>query len=141
MKLIYKLRFYKLLIIRCYEYGIRYYYDEEYRNICIKKRKNKKLKERKIRQLGRAGYNRYYNFNNSAKKRILGNRTHGRCEHCKRWKERSKITVDHIIPISQGGKMEKSNIQLLCKSCHYIKSLSENPSHCSYTQVKNNIYA
>lgn len=132
-----KYRFYKLLIIRCYEYGIRYYCDEEYRNICIKKRKNQKLKERKIRQLGRVGYNRYYNHTQAVKKRILKDNKYGRCEHCKTWKERAEITVDHIVPISQGGKMEKSNIQLLCKSCHYAKSLSENPTHHSYNSVDN----
>jgi 5-methylcytosine-specific restriction endonuclease McrA len=131
--LISKYRFYKLLVVRCYEYGIRYYYDEEYRNICIKKRKNQKLKERRIRKYGQAGLNRYFNFNNSVKKRILKDNPYGRCEQCIVWKERKEITVDHIIPISQGGKMIKENVQLLCKDCHQKKSLSENPNHYSYS--------
>ncbi len=130
-----KYKFYKLLAVRCYEYGIRYYYDEEYRNICIKKRKNQKIKDRRIRNLGRAGYNRYSNHTQAVKKRILNDSAYGRCEHCMIWKPREEITVDHITPVSQGGKMDKNNIQLLCKSCHHIKSLSENPNHISYPQV------
>lgn len=33
--------------------------------------------------------------------------------------------VDHIIPLSQGGKDDESNMQTLCSACHFIKTQSE----------------
>lgn len=36
--------------------------------------------------------------------------------------EGAKLEVDHIVPISKGGKTELTNLQTLCKSCNRGKS-------------------
>lgn len=34
----------------------------------------------------------------------------------------ANVQIDHIIPISQGGRHEPDNLQLLCRSCHREKT-------------------
>lgn len=33
--------------------------------------------------------------------------------------------VDHVIPLSQGGRDDESNMQPLCSACHQIKTMFE----------------
>lgn len=42
-----------------------------------------------------------------------------KCKYCK---SKENLTYDHKIPLIQGGKDEKQNIQVLCKMCNGIKS-------------------
>ena len=42
-----------------------------------------------------------------------------RCKYCK---SRDNLTIDHKIPIIQGGTDKISNLQCLCKRCNGIKS-------------------
>lgn len=35
------------------------------------------------------------------------------------------VEVDHIIPLSQGGSSERSNLQGLCVPCHAAKTKAE----------------
>jgi hypothetical protein len=43
----------------------------------------------------------------------------GRCRKCRR---AVKLEIDHIIPVSKGGKTEESNLQTLCRRCNRAKS-------------------
>ena len=49
-----------------------------------------------------------------------------KCQECKKKEGLTKAdTVDHIIPINQGGGKGLNNLQSLCKSCHAKKSATE----------------
>ena len=43
----------------------------------------------------------------------------GRCRKCKR---AINLEMDHIVPVSRGGKTEESNLQTLCRRCNRAKS-------------------
>jgi 5-methylcytosine-specific restriction endonuclease McrA len=62
----------------------------------------------------------------------------GVCYYCHRRVGRFNLTMDHVVPLSRGGKSRKGNIVPACKSCNnkkkyllpieweeYIESLSE----------------
>jgi 5-methylcytosine-specific restriction endonuclease McrA len=43
------------------------------------------------------------------------------CYYCEIEISRKDVTMDHIVPISRGGKSTRSNIVLACKSCNTQK--------------------
>jgi 5-methylcytosine-specific restriction endonuclease McrA len=43
------------------------------------------------------------------------------CHKCVMCGEKEKLTIDHILPISKGGKHKKENLMPLCKSCNCKK--------------------
>ncbi len=50
-------------------------------------------------------------------------RQDGKCLHCGlKFKDGDKWEVDHILPVSRGGKDWYSNLQLLHDYCHDVKS-------------------
>jgi 5-methylcytosine-specific restriction protein A len=49
------------------------------------------------------------------------------CKTCKK-RGRKNITLDHIVPIRDGGANAKHNIQPLCKACHASKDGNEKKS-------------
>ncbi len=61
----------------------------------------------------------------------------GECYYCHRKVGRNDLTMDHVLPLSRGGKSRKGNIVPACKECNskkkyllpiewedYLKSLS-----------------
>ena len=61
----------------------------------------------------------------------------GECYYCHRKVGRNSLTMDHVLPLSRGGKSRKGNIVPSCKQCNskkkyllpieweeYLKSLS-----------------
>ena len=48
------------------------------------------------------------------------------CVHCQ---QAGRVTLatqrDHIIPLSEGGADDDSNVQALCEACHEVKSKAE----------------
>jgi HNH endonuclease len=43
----------------------------------------------------------------------------GRCRKCRR---AINLEIDHIVPVSKGGRTEESNLQILCRRCNRAKS-------------------
>lgn len=45
----------------------------------------------------------------------------GICYYCRKKFLPSELTMDHVIPLSRGGRTEKSNIVACCKDCNNQK--------------------
>ena len=41
----------------------------------------------------------------------------GRCYYCDKKVKQAELTMDHVVPISRGGKSKKGNIVPACKAC------------------------
>ena len=65
-------------------------------------------------------------------------RSQGICHYCRKRFPPGELTMDHIVPISRGGRSVKGNVVPCCKECNskkrqllplewdaYMKSLSE----------------
>jgi len=49
-----------------------------------------------------------------------------KCTRCGRLLTLNKAHIDHIIPLSKGGKSNMKNLRTLCVACHATRS---DPSH------------
>lgn len=57
-----------------------------------------------------------------ARERVLA-RDYGLCQPCVRENRATVATeVDHIVPKSQGGTDDDSNLQAICSACHKAKT-------------------
>ena len=45
----------------------------------------------------------------------------GICYHCGKKSARENLTMDHLIPLSRGGRSTKKNIVVSCKECNSHK--------------------
>ncbi len=45
----------------------------------------------------------------------------GTCYHCEKKFSPADLTMDHLIPLSRGGKSTKKNIVVSCKQCNSLK--------------------
>lgn len=50
--------------------------------------------------------------------REITTRQGGKCAYCKK---KTKMTIDHIIPLIQGGRHSKENVQMTCARCNSAK--------------------
>ena len=45
----------------------------------------------------------------------------GQCHYCGKKVDRENLTMDHVVPLSRGGKSSKGNIVPACKECNNKK--------------------
>ena len=78
-----------------------YVYDEEVQDVCY-------------RHISRR------TWSHTARK-IIYNQAGGCCQLCGREIDYCEMTLDHIYPLSMGGKDEMENLQCTCKTCNEFK--------------------
>ncbi|NET01023.1 MAG: HNH endonuclease [Sphaerospermopsis sp. SIO1G2] len=44
------------------------------------------------------------------------------CQSCGKTAQETQLSIDHIIPLSRGGKNDISNLQTLCLTCNKRKT-------------------
>ena len=44
------------------------------------------------------------------------------CQSCGKISQETQLSIDHIIPLSRGGKNDISNLQTLCLTCNQQKT-------------------
>ena len=57
-------------------------------------------------------------------RKIIYDKSNGRCELCGQRLFLDNMTLDHIIPLSMGGKDDMENLQASCYACNQFKSNS-----------------
>lgn len=45
----------------------------------------------------------------------------GVCHYCGKTFEESELTLDHIVPVSRGGRSTKGNLVVCCRPCNQEK--------------------
>lgn len=45
----------------------------------------------------------------------------GKCFYCRRPTPKFDRTLDHKLPVSRGGKTQRANLVMACRSCNYAK--------------------
>jgi 5-methylcytosine-specific restriction endonuclease McrA len=58
-----------------------------------------------------------------------------RCQYCGREYASSFLTLDHVVPISQGGKTQWDNVVTACKTCNTKKG-NRKPSEAAMTLLR-----
>ena len=48
-------------------------------------------------------------------------RDHGKCQYCEKKLNKTRFTIDHIIPRSKGGKTSWENLVACCAKCNTYK--------------------
>lgn len=58
-----------------------------------------------------------------------------RCQYCGEQFPPAMLTLDHVIPLSQGGKTQWDNVVTACKSCN-IKKANRRPSEAGMSLLR-----
>lgn len=90
---------------------------------------HKKAKRKQAREKRRLEYQDRHMANDAEHAKVTRTirydvlrRDNFRCVRCGRGKEDGvKLHVDHIVPVSRGGKSVMDNLQTLCEDCNYGK--------------------
>lgn len=45
----------------------------------------------------------------------------GQCHYCGRQVAASDLTMDHVVPLSRGGRSTRGNLVACCKNCNNLK--------------------
>jgi uncharacterized protein with PIN domain len=69
----------------------------------------------------RKNINKYFYHNNFSRK-VLVRRDKSRCQYCGTKLSAAQITIDHVIPKSQGGKTSFVNCVTSCQPCNWKKA-------------------
>lgn len=55
------------------------------------------------------------------KKWFLSKRDGGKCHYCEKHLPLDRLTLDHVVPVSQGGVNKVCNLVLSCRPCNKAK--------------------
>lgn len=102
----------KYMMPRIKKYGLRYYFDSEFRRV---------IKQRLYSKKTRRKYGSGFLTNRKWLKRKLVYKFGQICQDCKNDFPLEELTIDHKIRIRDGGNNEFKNLQLLCRNCHQLK--------------------
>lgn len=97
------------------------------------------------------GYDKLPGPRKTFSRRTLYKRDHHTCSYCGRQPGTSELTLDHVLPRSQGGKTTWENVVLACTECNFRKAartpeqagmkLRVNPGPPTYKTMKHADYA
>lgn len=95
---------------RAMEYGLQYYFDADLR---------RRVRNRHGNQKSKAKYGSGFLSKRPLIRERLKVRDGAACSNCP---NETMLSIDHIVPVSQGGTNHLYNLQLLCIPCHDIKT-------------------
>lgn len=75
---------------------------------------------------------------NNNERFALSFRQQHKCNHCKKELEPLLFDFDHIVPLCIGGRDELDNIQILCVSCHRLKTYDDMVQYKKMLQYNRN---
>lgn len=123
------IKYFWVMLPRARKYGIRYFWDEEFRGICKQREHNKKQ---------RKNYGCFYK-NREGLLNALIQRDGLRCRWCSIRLTRWQATIDHIEKASAVRNNKKTNLQILCKECHTFKDTNWKRSENNLEELLKNV--
>lgn len=89
------------------------------------KTENGKLSKAKDRHRRRSMQSKLINDLTVQEKNIILFLQNYKCINCNEYFDKFKPTIDHIMPLINGGGLSKNNVQMLCLSCNSMKGAKE----------------
>jgi 5-methylcytosine-specific restriction endonuclease McrA len=98
------------------KYGIRFYFDKEYKEEVYRSiRREQDRRRSKKHRLGS------FRANKKKRKLALFKRDGNKCHWCNTKMKFKEATVDHIVELSKGGSHHLKNLRLMHLDCHKIR--------------------
>lgn len=79
---------------------------------------DEELKSSSCKRTNKRNKERYGDLNYKNHKYALLKKQNYRCAHCGEKRQKTALTIDHIVSIFDGGTNDIENLQLLCRECH-----------------------